>query len=139
MNIQMLTGFALSVSPDTKYQMFSPEAWSKAFEVTVLGMGMIFAVLTTLWAVLAIFKLLFAKDSKPVNKEPAKEPTVQAEPEMAPTVGSEPDDAELVAVITAAIAAYRAAEEGKDAADVGGFRVVSFKRAVSGRAWNSNK
>ena len=49
------------------------------------------------------------------------------------------DDGELIAVITAAIAAYRASEEGLTGDDVNGFRVVSFKRATKGRAWNSNK
>ena len=40
----------------------------------------------------------------------------------------------LLAVLTAAIAAYRS-EEGLPE---GGFRVVSFKRA-GGRAWNAKK
>ena len=53
--------------------------------------------------------------------------------------GGAADDGELIAVITAAIAAYRASEEGMSAAEAGGFRVVSFKRASTGRAWNSNK
>ena len=48
---------------------------------------------------------------------------------------SEANDAELVAIITAAVAAYMA-EEGTEYA--GGFRVVSFKRVRGGRTWNAN-
>ena len=39
---------------------------------------------------------------------------------------------------TAAIAAYRASE-GMDATDASAFRVVSFRPAKNGRAWNANR
>lgn len=136
--MQALMGYALSVSPDTKYKAFSPEAWAKAAEVTLLGLGMVFAVLAILWAVLAVFKLVFAKDT--VGKTEQKKPQTAEAP--APPVVTEQkatDDGELIAVITAAVAAYRASEEGMNDAEAGGFRVVSFKRATKGRAWNSNK
>ena len=137
MNVQMFTSYALSVGSDTKYQAFSGDAWAKAAEVTVLGMGMVFAVLAILWGVLAIFKLVFAKEKKPSNTVKAEVPKA-AEP--APVaVEAVTDDGELIAVITAAIAAYRASEEGMSQTEAGGFRVVSFKRAGTGRAWNSKK
>lgn len=144
MNIQMLASYALNVSSDTKYEAFSGEAWAKAGEVTLLGMGMVFAVLAILWAVLAIFKLLFAKDTQGAQstqstetKKAVSAPTVAEAP--APAAAAVSDDSELIAVITAAVAAYRASEEGMNDAEAGGFRVVSFKRAANGRAWNSNK
>ena len=121
---------ALAVRADGTYTPFSAEAWKYAGEMTLLGMGMIFAVLALLWGILAIFKLVFVKDSKAKKVAPAPkaaEPT--QEPVAAPVVQSS-DDGELIAVITAAIAAYRA-EEGS--ADIGGFRVVSFRRVRNTR------
>ena len=135
MNIQMLTGVMLSVNPDTKYPAFSIDALAKAAEVAVLGLGMVFLVLAILWGVLAIFKVIFGGEKK-AKKEPVKEtvaPAAVAEPEP----DEAQDDGELIAVITAAIEAYRASESGGDEDYAGGFRVVSFKRAGAGRPWNS--
>ena len=128
--------YALSANADTKYKAFSGEAWAEAGKVTLLGLGMIFAVLALLWLVLSVFKLLFVKNNA---KKPAqnieKAPAAEAEP--APAAAT--DDDALIAVITAAITAYRSSEEGMDSAEANGFRVVSFKRAGKGRSWNSNK
>lgn len=116
---------------------FSPERWSYAGQMTLLGMLMVFAVLAILWAVLAIFKLVFAKSGEKTAKAP--EAVVNAVAE-AVTAVDEPvdytDDAELVAVITAAVAAYMQSE-GSEAGYTGGFRVVSFRRAGGARSWNS--
>ena len=114
---------------------FSPERLALAGQMTLIGMGMIFSVLGLLWGVLAIFKVVFArpapKKAKPVAE--VKAPTaVVTEPE--PVTTAQNDD-ELIAVITAAIAAY-IAEEEPDAYQ-GGFRVVSFRRANGGKAWNA--
>ena len=57
---------------------------------------------------------------------------VPEQPAVAEPVAA--DDGELIAVITAAIAAMIESGEYKDQF-VGGFRVVSFKRSSSG-AWN---
>ena len=114
---------------------FSPERLALAGQMTLLGMGMIFAVLSLLWGVLAIFKLIFAKpEKKKVKAAPAPkpEPVVVPEPVVAPAASN---DAELIAVLTAAIAAYEASQ-GNEVAP-GGFRVVSFRRANGGKAWNS--
>ena len=137
MNIQTMTAYALSVSSDTKYAAFSGDAIAKAVEVTLLGMGMVFAVLAILWLALAVFKVIFAKDTSK-GKKAVKEVSA-LETVVAPTAEKVTDDAELVAVITAAIAAYRSSEEGIVGEAADRFRVVSFKRAAKGRAWNSNK
>ena len=121
---------------------FSAERWAYAGRMTLLGMVMIFAVLGLLWAVLAIFKLVMVgkspKAEKPksaVAEVVAESVSVVAEEPIAPPAA---DDAELVAVIAAAIAVYRASE-GMDAIDASAFRVVSFRRATNGRAWNANR
>ena len=113
---------------------FSPERLALAGQMTLLGMGMIFAVLSALWGVLVIFKMIFAKPAKKVKAAPAPkaEPVVVPEPVVAPAASN---DAELIAVLTAAIAAYEASL-GNEVAP-GGFRVVSFRRANGGKAWNS--
>ena len=108
---------------------FSAERLALAGQMTLIGMGMIFAVLSILWGVLAIFKLIFVK---PAPKKAEPSPVVAPAPEP---VAEESNDEELIAVITAAVAAYRASED--PAATEGGFRVVSFRRANGGKAWNS--
>ena len=124
---------ALAIRDDGTYTPFSADAWGYAGQMTLLGMLMVFAVLAILWGVLAIFKLVFAgKTPKEKKPEPVKA-APKAEAKAAP-VPQQSNDAELVAIITAAVAAYRQ-NEGAPASD-GSFRVVSFKR-VGGRAWNS--
>ena len=80
----------------------------------LLGMAVVFAVLLTIWACLAIFKLYFSRYEAKSKEEVAAPTQVEA--------ANIPQDAEIVAVIAAAIAA---AEE-----DSGGmkFKVVSFRR-----------
>ena len=112
---------------------FSAERLALAGQMTLLGMAMIFAVLSVLWGVLTIFKLIFAREpKKKVEKQPAAEPVVIPEPVVVP---EEADDTELIAILTAAIAAYEASN-GNEVAP-GGFRVVSFRRTNGGKAWNS--
>ena len=127
--------YALSTAADQTYKAFSGEAWAKAIQVSLQGMATVFLVLILMWGVLGIFRIIFTKkdnkeknSSAPVVEAPAPEP--QAEDESV-------DETELIAVITAAVAAYRAAES--DGASDNGFRVVSFKRASTNRSWNSNK
>ena len=111
---------------------FSPERLALAGQMTLIGMGMIFAVLSILWAVLAVFKLIFAK---PEPKKKA-EPAVAAAPApVEEVVYDQTDDQELIAVITAAVAAY--IESENPGAANNGFRVVSFRRANGGKSWNT--
>lgn len=125
------------------------ETLTMMWQTVVLGMGMVFAVLALLFGILSIFKLVFAGKTPKAPKE--KKPTA-AEKKAAVTSSSAPDDAiaaviaasiqavredenqQLVAVITAAVSAYRASE-----GENGAFRVVSFKRAGGARAWNARK
>ncbi len=122
------------------FNVTDPERWKLALTVTVVGMLMIFAVLGILWLVLTLSKFIFAgasaqkKDEQPASKA-VKTESVAPKATIAPVAPAAADDAQLVAVITAAVAAYRASED-PDAAHTG-FRVVSYRRANGGRAWNS--
>ncbi|MBE6546902.1 MAG: hypothetical protein E7668_05635 [Ruminococcaceae bacterium] len=141
-----MANVALAIRDNGTYEPFSGEAWRYAGEMTLLGMGMIFAVLAILWGVLAIFKVIFAGKTPKAPKEKAPkaktetpaavsdEPSDEVKAVLAATVRAvQEDDAATVAVLTAAVAAYRA-QEGTD----GAFRVVSFRR-TGGRAWNAKR
>lgn len=138
---ELLRIVALEILPNQKAAPLSGEAWLYALEMTLLGMGMIFAVLAILWGVLCIFKLIFAKPntkeekaSKEVKVEPTPAPKVESTSNSAPVAAAN-DDAELIAILTAAIVAYES-EQNPNAVP-GNFRVVSYRRANGGRAWNS--
>ena len=130
-----MTYMALAATAVDYGGAFSGERLALAGQMTLIGMGMVFAVLGLLWGVLAIFKFVFAKPAPKPRAEvkPVAEPEPVAEVTPAASVGG--NDDELIAVITAAIAAYIASEEPE--AYQGGFRVVSFRRANGGRPWNS--
>lgn len=132
----LIDSFALTLRSDGTYAPFSADAWKYVGEMVLLGMGMIFCVLGILWGVLALFKIVFVgKEKKPTEQKPEKvEAPRVAVPEQPATVSAPADDTQLIAVLTAAVAAYRDAE-----GEVGGFRVVSFKRSTGGRAWNAKK
>lgn len=121
-----LTATAIALTPKTLELMWL---------TPLFGMAMVFAVLTILWGVLAIFKMIFAKP-EPKKKEAPKAPVAPVAPvaEPEPVAYSAGDD-ELIALITAAVAAYISSEEPD--AYTGGFRVVSFRRANGGRSWNA--
>jgi len=112
---------------------FSAERWIYAGEMTLLGILMVFSVLAILWLVLSLFSYIGSKkkEEKAERKsEPAPAPTpVREEPKAM-------DDAALVAVLTAAVAAYMA--DNAEEAPKGGFRVVSFRRVHDGHAWNKS-
>ena len=124
---------ALAIREDGTYAPFSGEAIKYALEMTLLGMGMIFAVLGVLWGVLAIFKLVFARPKKE-KAAPADQAAVAQEP-TPESLPAETDDGELIALLTAAIVAYEA--EQNPEAPIGNFRVVSYRRANGGRSWNA--
>jgi sodium pump decarboxylase gamma subunit len=134
----MIVNNALAVSSDAADLggAFSPERLAYAGKMTLLGMMMVFAVLAILWGILILFKVVFAaKDTAP--KKSAKEKPVESVPlvEEAPDVAEQTDD-ELVAILTAAVAAY-IESEGQSESYAGGFRVVSFRRTGGGRSWNA--
>lgn len=107
----------------------------RLWQTPLLGMAMIFAVLSLLWAVLAVFKFIFAKPTKARKPERVAEEAPAVVEVVEEPVADEPDDGELVAVITAAVAAYMASEAPD--ATTGGFRVVSFRRVNGGKSWNT--
>ncbi|MBE6643909.1 MAG: hypothetical protein E7612_00860 [Ruminococcaceae bacterium] len=86
--------------------------------MVLLGMVAIFAVLGIIWAILTLFKSVFGSIN--AKEKPAK---VKAEPTFAPAPVYAAQDAEIVAVIAAAIAMAES-ESGNGAK----FRVVSFRR-----------
>ena len=124
---------------------FSAERWAYAGKMTLLGMLMVFSVLAILWAVLSLFKLIFAsktpKQAKSKVKPTAAQDAENASDDVMQVVIAagveayrEDKERELVAVLTAAVSAYREAE-GENSA----FRVVSFRRSSSTRSWNRKK
>ena len=83
---------------------------------TLLGMGTTFAVLILLSLIIALFgRLLTSAGKKKVAEEDKKEQEAAAKraaaPAPAPAAPAASDDGQLVAVIAAAIAAYRAEAE----------------------------
>ena len=120
------------------------ETVTMMWQTPLLGMGMIFAVLSILWGILALMKFIMVGKSPKAKK--VETPSAIAEVieesvavvEEAPVTTEATDDGELVAIIAAAVAAYRE-NEGLGEEYTGGFRVVSFRRANGGRAWNANK
>ena len=114
---------------------FDSERLVLAGQVTLIGMLMIFSVLAILWAVLVISAKIFAKPAQ--SAKPAPAPKAAPAPKTAPVVcaPAASNDAELVAVLTAAVAAYMASEN--PGTSPSGFRVVSYRRTNGGKPWNS--
>lgn len=114
------------------------ERTTYALSHTLVGMLIVFAVLVVIWAVLAIFKMIFGGRSAKKEEE-AKAPEKKSEPAAsvtAPAPAAAPaatasTDEEIVAAITAAITLMREAE-----GTTGTFRVVSFRRTGGARPWN---
>jgi sodium pump decarboxylase gamma subunit len=90
------------------------------------GFILVFVVLALIWGLLELFSVVFVKKK---TDKPKTEPIPVAQPEIvlpAEDAADEPaDETELVAVITAAITAYRSAEGATTST---GFRVVSFRK-----------
>ena len=127
-----------------------PESFAERAELalqgTVTGMVMVFAVLGLLAIIVSLSRVFLNRDQS-TNKNKNETNTAAPAPVSAPTASAPveapapvavdqqtADDGELVAVITAAIAAMIESGDYKNEF-VGGFRVVSFKRSSSG-AWN---
>lgn len=98
----------------------------KALMNTLIGMGTVFLVLIFISFIISLFKYINQADTKkpieaaPIPPAPVIETVEEPEEELA-------DDTELVAVITAAIAAYAGTSSE-------GFQVRSIKRAAKS-AW----
>lgn len=112
------------------------EKATTALSVFLLGLGTVFVVLIILYIVITLMgKIFYHDDKKKATVAAAPEPTPEAVVEENIVPEQETDDGELVAVITAAIAAFSEAGGGET---VPGFRVVSFKRASTATPWNRN-
>ena len=127
----------------------NPQTLSEKFavigEMMLRGMGTVFFVLVILWAVIAVFGAVAKAEEKreqkrimeQVKNSPApndRETPAAPVPEVPGSDENEEpieDDGALIAVITAAVEAYRAAE-GLPATS---YRVVSFRRKKSGQGW----
>lgn len=115
--------------------ILSPARVSYAIRMTVLGVGMVFAVLALLWLVLVIFKNVLAeKPAKAKKDEESSEPTPAPAPAVTPVPAG--DDPAIVAAITAAIAATIDSDPALSQQFAGGFRVVSFKKKSGKTSWN---
>lgn len=86
----LLTGHGVTLS----------EALSVGGETTVIGLAIVFAVLIILMIVLMLFKVIFYRAPKPQNTVKAEE----VKPEET-ALAQETDEEELIAVLTAAVAA----------------------------------
>ncbi len=124
----------------------SAEKFSLSGEMLLRGMGTVFMVLIILWVVLVIFGKVFATEDKKAEKKAAPAPAPKKEapkaaasakpapaPVPAPAAPAQ-DDKELIAVITAAIAAYQSASGQPNLP----FRVVSFTRKNNASGWMGN-
>ncbi len=96
-------------------------------EVTLRGMGTVFAVLILIWILVEFLHLILGvktpkaeKKAKVEAVQPAQEVVAESAPAITPAPAA--DDLALIAVITAAIAAASGSSPSS-------FRVVSFKRA----------
>ena len=112
-----------------------------ALQGTVTGLLMVFAVLGLLYGIISLSKVVFydIPEKKRMKKQKAHSaPVAVAAPTPAPVAAAEEsaaeDEGELIAVITAAVAAMIESGDYKNEF-VGGFRVVSFKRSAQS-AWN---
>lgn len=136
------TGNTIGALPETETSVeedlggpFSPARLAYAGRMTVVGLGMVFAVLALLWLVLTVF--FRQKKEKPVA--PKQEAPAPVDAPVAPTADGV--DGATVAAITAAISAMIESDPALQSQFAGGFRVVSFRR-VGGRtsgakgAWN---
>lgn len=106
----------------------SQYAWDTGALVSILGLLTVFAVLAIIMLVLLVMERIFAKNSLPkktVVKEKAPEVKPEVKAEVVPV--KKADDGELVAVITAAIAASLGVPERS-------LKIKSFKRV--GKGWN---
>lgn len=122
-------GDITSIATNVEYTF--GEKMEKAALNTLLGMGTVFCVLILISLIIGLFGFIPKLQDKLSKKPAAAEAPKPAVAAAAPAAAEEElsDDLELVAVISAAIAAY----EGTSSAD--GFVVRSIKR--SGKKWQS--
>ena len=109
------------------------EKFSLSGEMLLRGMGTVFMVFIILWGILTLFGKVFSGTGKK-TAEKMPETGQAAEPVSEPEVADAADDGALIAVITAAVEAYRSENEVGNTA----FRVVSFRQKKSAGGWMGN-
>ena len=116
----------------------SPARLQKAGLMIIQGMGMVFLVLAVLWLVLLVFKKVFYKEGgKPAKAPKAEAPVAPVAPAVpAAPVAPATDDGQLIAAITAAVAAYIESDPALSSQFASGFRVVSFTKKNGKSSWN---
>lgn len=133
-----MTRLAADVNMDSV--MNNGMTWGEKFaeggRMILIVMAFVFSVIFLIWLSQTIISFFVVKLSSIGKKKSTSAPV----PAPAVTVEDVPetvaDDGVTVAVITAAISAYLAAES--ENGEVKPFRVVSFKRAKQGnKPWNS--
>jgi len=124
------------------------EKFALSGEMLLRGLGTVFMVLIILYLVLKIFGAVFGEKEKtakvPVSQvkssavqkkaSPKAAPKTEAAASPVPAAANTADDAALIAVITAAIAAYQSASGQPNLP----FRVVSFTRKNNASGWMGN-
>lgn len=116
----MLFNQIIGLTAVEKAALTVSKSLSLGLKMAVSGMGIVFLVLVFLWALVAIFRVVFSGSDKEKTQKVPKEITVSASAE--PSVSTS-QSLELVAVISAAIEAYR-----QGSGETGAFRVVSFQK-----------
>lgn len=102
--------------------------WGSALLVAVLGMVIVFIVLSLIMGVLIIMEKVFA----PKKAVPKKEKEVTAV--QVPAVKEvKKDDSELIAVLTAAVAACL----GGNGVSSGKFKIKSYRKLGASSQWSS--
>lgn len=125
------------LAADTAEKLSLGERLLTGLPVLVIGMVAVFLVLSILMGVLSLFKTIFYDIPEKKKAEAKNSPEiaqVTIDPPASAADESE-DDTQLIAVITAAIAAYRASAEATSNSGLP-FRVVSYKRARGANGWN---
>lgn len=114
---------------NTALAMSFAERTAYAGKMLLIGLGTVFAALAVLMAVLMIFRKVVEEKSEKPAKSEGKAPAAPANDELmavitAAVAAAQADEGALVAAITAAVAATLAEENGGIAP---AFRVVSFR------------
>lgn len=119
-------------------------SWSEKLadcgKMIAIGMGCVFGVIFIIWLMLTLFRFVIFDipnmKKKKAESNTLSESTSQTTVAVSADEASSNDDETLtVAIITAAIEAYRASESSETSSLP--FRVVSFKRKRNGSPWNS--
>ena len=102
-----------------------PENITQGAVVAIIGLCTVFAVLAILWGVLELMRIIFTAKSKKTAKPAPAAATVAP---VAPSAQAE-DDSELIAVLTAAIAASLNQSTYN-------LKIKSYRRVDSAPVWN---